>query len=365
MLAYGASYISVPPGAMEAARDLAQQMALEGKGVVLDQFSNPDNPEAHYHTTGPELWEQTQGRITHFVSSMGTTGTAMGVSRYLKGKNPNIKIYGLQPSEGATIPGIRRWGEQYMPRVFNRQRVDGILEIEQWEAEEMMRWVSTARSSTIYGLTTTIRAVSRAMARTEGIFAGTSSGGSISAALRLSNSLSDGPPAVIAAIVCDRGDRYLSTGMFDESAGKDDPKPVGWKVWAGAASRLVAYPGPRFVAFLGATPPKMNASEEKDSEFWDQKSKEVAVAAREAVKAKGGTLLEVRVGSEAEWHNGVEIDGRVVANPLLDDAGARLRGLKLPVLCRWEDGLIEERVELGEGGIAEAVKRTQNFVESR
>jgi cysteine synthase B len=142
MLAYGASYISVPPGAMEIARDLAQQMAREGKGVVLDQFSNLDNPEAHYRTTGPEIWEQTGGRVTHFVSSMGTTGTVMGVSKFLKENNPDIKIIGLQPAEGATIPGIRRWGEQYMPKVFDKTRVDAVMEIEQWEAEEMMRWVS-------------------------------------------------------------------------------------------------------------------------------------------------------------------------------------------------------------------------------
>ncbi|KAI9027752.1 tryptophan synthase beta subunit-like PLP-dependent enzyme [Hyaloraphidium curvatum] len=347
MLAYGASYISVPPGAMEAARDLAQQLAREGKGVVLDQFSNLDNPEAHYRTTGPELWEQTGGRITHFVASMGTTGTAMGVSRFLKEKNPDIKIYGLQPAEGATIPGIRRWGEAYMPKVFDRHRVDGIIDIEQWEAEEMMR----------------------AMARTEGIFAGTSSGGSISAALRLSHSLPDGPPAVIAAIVCDRGDRYLSTGMFDESASKDDPKPVSWKYWAGAASRLIAYPGPRFVAFLGATPPLKDAGapeSERDGQWWDRKSRLVADAARKLVREHGGTLLEVRLGSESEWKQGVLADGQLVEHPLIADPGAQLRDSAgkplLPVLCRWEDGLLTERVAVGSDSVDAVEKAVKEFV---
>lgn len=174
---------------MEVARDLATRMQAEGKGVVLDQFANPDNPLAHYRTTGPEIWEQTQGRVTHFVSSMGTTGTIMGVSRYLKERNPDIRIIGLQPKEGSSIPGIRRWPEAYLPKIYDATRVDQVLDVGQDEAETTMR----------------------ELARVEGIFCGVSSGGSIAAALKLSSQVEN---AVIVAIICDRGDRYLSTGVF-------------------------------------------------------------------------------------------------------------------------------------------------------
>ena len=190
MRAYGAEVVNVTrEQGMEGARDLAIRMESEGKGKVLDQFSNPDNPLAHYLTTGPEIWEQTQGRVTHFVSSMGTTGTIMGVSRYLKERNPDVQIIGLQPEDGAAIPGIRRWPEAYLPKVYDATRVDKVLDIGQQEAEDTMR----------------------ALASREGIFCGVSSGGSIAAALKLSREVEN---AVIVAIICDRGDRYLSTGVF-------------------------------------------------------------------------------------------------------------------------------------------------------
>jgi len=190
MDAYGATFISVSKNeGMEGARDLAKRMQSEGKGIVLDQFSNTDNPLAHYHGTGPEIWQATRGHITHFVSSMGTTGTIMGCSRYLKTQNPAIKIVGLQPQEGASIPGIRRWPAAYMPTIFEKNRVDQIFDIAQEEAEQTMR----------------------AMATQEGILCGVSSGGSIAGALRLSAQVEN---AMIVAIVCDRGDRYLSTGVF-------------------------------------------------------------------------------------------------------------------------------------------------------
>jgi len=190
MRAYGAEIVTVTKEeGMETARDLAQQMEAEGKGKVLDQFANQDNPLAHYRTTGPEIWEQTAGRVTHFVSSMGTTGTIMGVSRYFKERNPDIQIVGLQPQEGASIPGIRRWPEPYLPKIFDATRVDTVMDIGQQEAEDTMR----------------------ALASEEGIFCGVSSGGSIAAALKLSAQVEN---AVIVAIICDRGDRYLSTGVF-------------------------------------------------------------------------------------------------------------------------------------------------------
>jgi cysteine synthase B len=190
MRAYGAEIITVSKeDGMEAARDRAAQMGAEGKGWVLDQFSNPDNPLAHYRTTGPEIWEQTEGRITHCVSSMGTTGTIMGLSRYLKERNPDIQIVGLQPKDGASIPGIRRWPKEYLPKIFDESRVDRVLDIGQQEAEDTMR----------------------ALASKEGIFCGVSSGGSVAAALRVSAQVEN---AVIVAIICDRGDRYLSTGVF-------------------------------------------------------------------------------------------------------------------------------------------------------
>ncbi len=174
---------------MEGARDLAAQMQNDGVGLVLNQFGNPDNVEAHYLTTGPEIWQQTGGKITHFVSSMGTTGTIMGVSKYLKEMNPEIQIVGLQPSDGSSIAGIRRWPEEYLPTIFDRSRVDRIIDIPQIEAEKTMR----------------------KLAQKEGISAGTSSGGAVWASIKLAE---EHPDAVIVCIICDRGDRYLSTGLF-------------------------------------------------------------------------------------------------------------------------------------------------------
>ena len=192
MSAYGAEIISVSKEqGMEGARDLAEQMQREGKGIVLDQFANKDNPLAHINGTGPEIWRDTHGKITHFVSSMGTTGTIMGVSTYLKQKNPNIQIIGVQPAGNDSIPGIRRWPEAYLPKIFERKRVDRIIDVTQKEAEHM----------------------TRRLAREEGIFAGVSSGGALACALKLSDELSD---AIIVSIVCDRGDRYLSTDVFTE-----------------------------------------------------------------------------------------------------------------------------------------------------
>lgn len=190
MAAYGAELISVSKEeGMEGARDLAQAMQARGEGKVLDQFANPDNPLAHYESTGPEIWRDTHGRITHFVSSMGTTGTIMGVSKYLKEKNPEVRIIGLQPTDGASIPGIRRWPKEYLPSIFDASRVDEVVDMDQQTAEETMR----------------------RLAREEGISCGVSSGGAVAAALQLSQRVEH---AVIVAIVCDRGDRYLSTGVF-------------------------------------------------------------------------------------------------------------------------------------------------------
>ncbi|NLJ12761.1 MAG: cysteine synthase CysM [Gammaproteobacteria bacterium] len=187
MTAYGAELILVE--SMEAARDLALEMQAQGKGIVLDQFSNQDNPSAHYQTTGPEIWQQTQGQITHFVSSMGTTGTIMGVSRYLKEQSPEVQIVGLQPTEGATIPGIRRWPAAYLPSIFDPSRVDQVVDMDQHTAEDCMR----------------------RLAREEGIFCGVSSGGAVAAMLEVSKSVEH---AVLVAIICDRGDRYLSSGIY-------------------------------------------------------------------------------------------------------------------------------------------------------
>jgi S-sulfo-L-cysteine synthase (O-acetyl-L-serine-dependent) len=190
MTAYGATLIPVTKeDGMEGARDLALKMEAEGKGVVLNQFGNVDNPLAHYHGTGPEIWQQSDGKITHFVSSMGTTGTIMGCSRYFKEQNPDIQIVGLQPQDGASIPGIRRWPKEYLPTIFEAERVDRIIDMGQDEAEKTMR----------------------ELAAKEGIFCGVSSGGSVAGALRLSQELEN---AVIVAIICDRGDRYLSSGVF-------------------------------------------------------------------------------------------------------------------------------------------------------
>lgn len=190
MRAFGAELVLTPrDGGMELARDVAEKMRDEGRGIILDQFANADNPQAHYEGTGPELWRETAGQITHFVSSMGTTGTIMGVSRYLKEQNPAICIVGCQPEEGSQIPGIRKWPEAYLPRIFDRSRVDRVESVAQSEAEE----------------------ITRRLAREEGIFAGISSGGAMAVALRLARELEN---ATIVSIVCDRGDRYLSTGVF-------------------------------------------------------------------------------------------------------------------------------------------------------
>ncbi|MAK43046.1 MULTISPECIES: cysteine synthase CysM [Spongiibacter] len=190
MSAYGATLVEVSQEeGMEGARDLALAMQARGEGKVLDQFANPDNPLAHYEGTGPEIWRQTDGRITHFVSSMGTTGTIMGVSRFLKEQNPSVQIVGLQPEDGSSIPGIRRWPEAYLPKIYQAPRVDQVMDIDQQLAEKTMR----------------------ALAEQEGIFCGVSSGGAVAGALRLSEQVEN---AVIVAIICDRGDRYLSTGVF-------------------------------------------------------------------------------------------------------------------------------------------------------
>ncbi|WP_321798341.1 MULTISPECIES: cysteine synthase CysM [unclassified Burkholderia] len=190
MAAYGAEIILTPvKGGMELARDLAEQMQREGKGVILDQFGNPDNPIAHYEGTGPEIWRDTEGRVTHFVSAMGTTGTIMGTSRFLKEQNPAIEIVGAQPEEGSRIPGIRKWPEAYMPTIFDRSRVDRVESVSQAASETM----------------------ARRLAAVEGIFAGISSGGACEVAMRIARQVEN---ATIVFIVCDRGDRYLSTGVF-------------------------------------------------------------------------------------------------------------------------------------------------------
>ncbi|WP_407275218.1 cysteine synthase CysM [Halothiobacillus sp. DCM-1] len=190
MAAYGAELILVPKAAgMEGARDLATQMATRGEGVVLDQFSNADNPAAHFATTGPEIWRDTEGRITHFVSAMGTTGTIVGTGQFLKSQNPAVQIVGVQPADGAQIPGIRRWPAAYLPKIYRPEVVDRVVDIDQPTAEE----------------------TTRQLARREGILAGISSGGAMAVALRIAQ---ENPLAVIVTIVCDRGDRYLSTGVF-------------------------------------------------------------------------------------------------------------------------------------------------------
>lgn len=190
MKAFGAELLLTPKdGSMELARDVAMKLQAEGEGVVLDQFGNMDNPQAHYEGTGPEIWRDTEGKITHFVASMGTTGTIMGTSRYLKEQNPNVKIIGVQPEEGSQIPGIRKWPEEYLPSIYDANRVDELIYVSQANAEKM----------------------TRRLAAEEGIFAGISSGGGLYAALELSKKLEN---AVIVSIICDRGDRYLSTGVF-------------------------------------------------------------------------------------------------------------------------------------------------------
>ncbi|NNJ91878.1 MAG: cysteine synthase CysM, partial [Gammaproteobacteria bacterium] len=192
MRAYGAELVQVSAEAsMEGARDLADQMEAKGEGKVLNQFANQDNPQAHYVSTGPEIWKDTHGEITHFVSAMGTTGTIMGTARYLKEQNPGIQIIGVQPEEGASIPGIRRWPEEYLPKIFDRSAIDREMDVSQTLAEE----------------------TTRQLAAREGIFAGISSGGAVAAALQLSKEVEN---ATIVAIICDRGDRYLSTGVFPD-----------------------------------------------------------------------------------------------------------------------------------------------------
>ena len=190
MTAWRRAYSGQQGRGHEGARDLADKLQREGRGKVLDQFANGDNPEAHYHSTGPEIWQQTGGSITHFVSSMGTTGTIMGVSRYLKEQNPAVQIVGLQPMEGSAIPGIRRWPQEYLPKIYGASRVDRVVDMHQDEAED----------------------ITRRLAREEGIFCGVSSGGAVAAMLRLSRELEN---AVLVAIICDRGDRYLSSGVYD------------------------------------------------------------------------------------------------------------------------------------------------------
>ncbi len=190
MKAYGAKIILTPAAkSMEGAIDLARQMQADGKGKILDQFSNPDNPRAHYEGTGPEIWRDTEGKITHFVSAMGTTGTIVGTSRYLKEQNSDIQIIGVQPEGKSKIPGIRRWPKEYLPKIYNPENIDRIIEVDQPSAEN----------------------ITRELAASEGVFSGISSGGAVSAALRLSKELEN---AVIVVIICDRGDRYLSTGVF-------------------------------------------------------------------------------------------------------------------------------------------------------
>jgi cysteine synthase B len=190
MGAFGAEMVLTPKaGGMEAARDTAERMRDEGKGIILDQFANPDNPLSHYRGTGPEIWSDTDGAITHFVSAMGTTGTIMGVSRFLKEMNPAIAIIGAQPEEGSQIPGIRKWPEAYLPKIYDRARVDRLEYVSQADAEDM----------------------ARRLAREEGIFGGISSGGACAVALRIAREVEN---ATIVFVVCDRGDRYLSTGVF-------------------------------------------------------------------------------------------------------------------------------------------------------
>ena len=190
MRAFGADIVLVPQkGGMEMARDVADKMVAEGKGIMLDQFANPDNPLSHYEGTGPEIWRDTQGKLSHFVSSMGTTGTIMGCSRFFKEKNPQIEIVGCQPEEGSQIPGIRKWPDEYLPKIYDKRNVDRLEYVSQADAEEM----------------------TRRLAREEGLFAGISSGGAMAVALRTAERVRD---AVIVTIVCDRGDRYLSTGVF-------------------------------------------------------------------------------------------------------------------------------------------------------
>eukprot|EP00873_Tetraselmis_striata_P038822 jgi/Tetstr1/459086/TSEL_004536.t1 len=294
MAAYGAELILVEAGKMEVARDLAKQMEAAGEGTVLDQFGNLDNPLAHYRGTGPEIWEQTAGTVTHFVSSMGTTGTIMGTSTFLKEQNPDIQIVGLQPSDGAKIAGIRKWPQEYLPSIFDSRRVDRVMEINEREADETMR----------------------AMAKVEGICAGQSSGGAVSAALRLSAEVEN---AVIVVIVCDRGDRYLSTGGFSPEAAAADPRPCTPADFRSAVTRLpVAYPGPHYVVFTADPDPETGLS-------WCPDCRRALPAARRLVAEKGGTLLEVNVGDRPAWKD--------AGHPYRHEQDLQLTGV--PTLMRW------------------------------
>ena len=312
MSAYGAELISVPGGQMELARDLAKEMEARGEGVVLDQFANGANPLAHTRTTGPELWEQTGGRITHFVTSMGTTGTAMGTSGYLKEQNKDVQIVGLQPAAGASIPGIRRWPAEYMPSIFDASRVDETLDISQEEAEETMR----------------------ALARCEGIFAGVSSGGCVAGALRVAAKVEN---ATIVCIICDRGvrfrtllvvrvssslfclqDRYLSTGCFV-------PKPPAWATVATfphAAARLLGLNAPHVLFTSGR--------DAETGELWCPDCRRSVPAVVEAAAAAGVTLLVVDVGARPEWKG---IDGHP-PHVFRSQAGLELRCI--PTLLAWD-----------------------------
>mmetsp|Transcript_12729 Transcript_12729/g.46553 ORF Transcript_12729/g.46553 Transcript_12729/m.46553 type:complete len:517 (+) Transcript_12729:77-1627(+) len=268
MAAYGAELLEVPPGNMEYARDLAQEMQQAGKGIVLNQFGNDDNPLGHYESTAPELWEQTQGTITHFVSSMGTTGTIMGTSRFLKSKNPAVQIVGLQPAPGAKIAGIRRWPKEYLPTFFDPSRVDLTLDITQAEAEETMR----------------------ALARVEGIFAGVSSGGAVAGALRLNQEVEN---AVICVIVCDRGDRYLSTGVFDMERLRAQPDRVDRATFWAAQQTLQGLPRP-VVLFVGS-------DEEGTGASWCGDCRRAAPLIERLARTRGCTLLRCEVGSRPAW----------------------------------------------------------------
>ena len=307
MAAYGAELILVPRGSMEVARDLAQQMQAAGEGVVLDQFANAANPEAHYRSTGPELWRQTGGGLTHFVSSMGTTGTIMGTSRYLKERNPAVQAVGLQPADGAQIPGIRRWPPAYLPSIFEDWRVDRTLDIGQAEAEATMR----------------------ALAREEGIFCGVSSGGSVAGALRVAREVEG---AVVVCIVCDRGDRYLSTGAFDAPAdlpffgglAEADGAFGGARVartnvlgfYSSLASQLAAAGGEALVLFAAGDDPATGAS-------WCGDCRRVVPLLAEALAAFAAdrpapVLLHVDVGPREAWKDRPE-------HPLRREPGLELQ----------------------------------------
>ncbi|DBB17735.1 hypothetical protein WJX82_006524 [Trebouxia sp. C0006] len=297
MAAFGAELISVPSssdgGGMEAARDMASRMQAEGQGTVLDQFGNLANPMAHYQGTGPEIWQQTKGKVTHFVSSMGTTGTIMGTSRYLKEQKPDVRIIGLQPKEGSAIAGIRRWPKEYLPTIFQEERVDETMDISQREAEGTMR----------------------ALARVEGIFAGPSSGGAVSAALRLSAKLTN---ATIVAIICDRGDRYLSTGVFSEQAAQHDPQPCGVQDYPSAVARLTTFPRPHYVLFT--------ADRAKNTgQPWCPDCTRALPGIQHQVAQANGTLLEVEVGPRAIWKD--------AQHALRKDEEVRLTGI--PTLVHW------------------------------